>query len=196
MLRSRCMTDHIYNPKYYDGKDLKRLLPKQTAFATYKMKDGTIVGCFQGKRSINPEIDFVIRMLIPGTEKRPTPPTHTFWIVDLLLKIPQYKREVREIVQYYIEYYDKISPFASVKERNAYKLETVEYITKKYARLEQEYTLSLDFVATVVELFCKNEKLTPGAYWFRNLLVTLRDYIDGNRHYIEVLGAALPGFRR
>ena len=190
------MSKHVYNIKYYDGKDLKRLLPKQTAYATYVMKDGTIVACFQGKRGVNPEIDFVIRMLIPGADKKPIPPTHTFWIVDLLLKIPQYREEVREIVQYYIEYYDKISPFKAVAERNSYKIETVEHITKKYSHLEQDYTLSLDFVATVVELFCRNEKLTPGAYWFRNLLITLRDYIDGKKHYIEVLGAALPGFRR
>lgn len=186
----------LYNATYYDGRDLKRLRPKQVAFTTYRMKDGTVVALFQGSRGMNPEIDFVIRMLVPGVDKKPTAPTHTYWIVDLLLKIPQYKKEVREIVQYYIEYYDKISPFTSVAERNSYELETVDYITNKYSHIEQDYTLSLDFVATVVELFCRNEKLTPGAYWFRNLLVTLLDYIDGKKHYIEVLGAALPGFRR
>ena len=76
------------------------------------------------------------------------------------------------------------------------RLETVEEITRRFSHIEQNYTLSLDFVATVVELFCKNEKLTPGAYWFRTLLFTLRDYIDGRKHYVEVLGAALPGFKR
>ena len=160
------------------------------------MKDGTLVALFQGRRGANPEIDFVIRMLVPGVDKKPTAPTHTYWVVDLLLKIPQYKREVREIVQYYIDYYDRVLPFPDVNTRNDSILETVGEITDKYAYLEQDYTLSLDFVATVVELFCKNEKLTPGAYWFRNLLLTLRGYIDGEKHYIEVLGAALPGFRR
>ena len=187
---------HIYNPKYYDGVHLWKLLPRECAFKTYKMKDGTLVALFQGRSGANPEIDFVIRMLVPGVDKKPTAPTHTYWVVDLLLKIPQYKREVREIVQYYIDYYDRVLPFPDVNTRNDSILETVGEITDKYAYLEQDYTLSLDFVATVVELFCKNEKLTPGAYWFRNLLLTLRGYIDGEKHCIEVLGAALPGFRR
>ena len=50
-------------------------------------------------------------------------------------------------------------------------------------------------VATIIELFCKNEKINPGAYMFRDLLLTLRDYIDGNKHYTEVLQAAMPGYR-
>ena len=186
----------VYNTKYYDGAHLWRLLPRLCAFKTYKMKDGTIVALFQGNRGINPELDFVIRMLVPGVDKRPTAPTHTYWVVDLLLKIPQYKDEVREIVQYYIDYYERVKPFSTVEERNNSELETVEEIMRRYAHIEQSYTLSLDFVATVIELFCKNEKLTPGAYWFKNLLLTLRDYIDGDKHYIEVLGAALPGFKR
>jgi hypothetical protein len=31
---------------------------------------------------------------------------------------------------------------------------------------------------------------------FHDLLVALGDYIDGKKHYIEVLQAAQPGFRR
>ena len=30
---------------------------------------------------------------------------------------------------------------------------------------------------------------------FKNLLLILRDYIDGNKHYTEVLQSAMPGFR-
>ncbi|PJE52086.1 hypothetical protein COV27_00715, partial [candidate division WWE3 bacterium CG10_big_fil_rev_8_21_14_0_10_39_14] len=116
----------------------------------------------------------------------------TFWVVDLLLKIPQYRKEVREIVQYYIDYYANTSPFSSVQERNNYQLETVTKITASYSHIEQPYTLSLDYVATIIELFCKNEKATPGAYMFRNLLQTLRDYIDEKKHYTEVLESALP----
>ncbi|MBI3589492.1 MAG: hypothetical protein HY093_03740 [Candidatus Liptonbacteria bacterium] len=184
-----------YNPNYYDGTNLMQLRPREVAFKTYKMRDGTLIGLFQGSRGVRPDIDFVIKILIPGSDKKLRPPTHTFWVVDLLLKIPQYKNEVKEIVQYYIDYYERTVPFASVQERNNYQLETVEEITTRYAQLEQPYTLSLDYVATVIELFCKNEKINPGAYMFRNLLLVLRDYIDGNKHYTEVLQAAMPGYR-
>lgn len=183
-----------YNPNYYDGTNLIQMRPREVAFKTYKMQDGTLIGLFQGSRGVRPDIDFVIKVLIPGPDKKLRPPTHTFWVVDLLLKIPQFKNEVREIVQYYIDYYGRATPFASIQERNNYQLETVEEITTRYARLEQPYTLSLDYVATIIELFCKNEKINPGAYMFRDLLFALRDYIDGNKHYTEVLQAAMPGY--
>lgn len=186
----------IYNPNYYDGVSLMQMRPKASAFSTFKTKDGTIIGLFQGSRGANPELDFVIKILIPGKSKKLTPPTHTFWVVDLLLKIPQYREEVREIVEYYINYYNSTSPFSSIAERNNYELETVREIGLKYAHIEQDYTLSLDYVATIIELFCKNEKMNPGAYMFRDLLMALRDYIDGKLHYTEVLQAALPGHRR
>jgi len=182
----------IYNPKYYDGATLTQLKPCVAAFKTYKTRDGTLIGLFQGSRGARPDIDFVIKILVPGKNKKLIPPTHTFWVVDLLLKIPQYKKEVREIVQYYIDYYKRTAPFNSIQERNNYQLETVEYIISHYTYLEQPYTLSLDYVATIIELFSKNEKATPGAYMFRNLLLILRDYIDGNKHYTEVLESALP----
>lgn len=185
----------IYNPDYYDGTNLTQMRPRLAAFRTYKTKDGTLIGLFQGSRGVRPDIDFVIKILIPGSDKKLRPPTHTFWVVDLLLKIPQYRNEVKEIVQYYIDYYERTTPFASVQERNNYQLETVEEITARYAQLEQLYTLSLDYVATIIELFCKNEKINPGAYMFRNLLLALRDYIDGKKHYTEVLQAAMPGYR-
>src|SRR3989344_5510911 len=190
----------VYNTKYFDGTNLRQMkasvkgMPKE-AFKTYKTKDGTLIGLFQGNRGVRPDIDFVIKVLVPGVEKVLTPPTHTFWVVDLLLKIPQYRDDVRSIVQYYIDFYELTTPFTSVEERNNYQLETVEEITTRFAHIEQPYTLSLDYVAIVIELFCKNEKINPGAYMFRNLLLTLRDYIDGNKHYTEVLQSAMPGFR-
>lgn len=191
------MTLHVsaYNQKYYDGTTLKQLRPKLDAFKTYVSKDGIIIGLFQGKRGARPDLDFVIRILVPGTHKRPNPLPHSFWVVDLLLKIPQYKDDVRKIIQYYIDYYSATTPFASVQERNEYVLETVNEITSTFSHIEQTYTPSLDNVAMMIELFCKNEKVNPGAYMFKDLLVTIRDYIDGKKHYIEVLEATKAGFR-
>ncbi len=138
-----------------------QMRPHTIAFKTHKTKDGTLIGLFQGSRGARPDLDFVVKILIPGSDKKLRPPTHTFWIVDLLLKIPQFKKEVREIIQYYIDYYERTSPFSSVQERNNYQFETIKEITTHYIQLEQPYTLSLDYVAIVIELFCKNEKLPP-----------------------------------
>ena len=172
-----------------------QMRPRLTALRTYKTKDGTLIGLFQGDRGVRPDLDFVIKILIPGLDKKLRPPTHTFWVVDLLLKIPQFRNEVREIVQYYIDYYNRTTPFSSIQERDNYQLETVKEIVARYTHLDQPYTLSLDYVAIIIELFCKNEKIKPDAYMFRDLLLTLKDYIDGKKHYTEVLQAAMPGYR-
>ena len=185
----------VYNPNYYNGVDLMQMRPRLTALRTYKTQDGTLIGLFQGDRGVRPDLDFVIKILIPGLDKKLRPPTHTFWVVDLLLKIPQFRNEVRAIVQYYIDYYNRTTPFSSIQERDNYQLETVKEIVARYTHLDQPYTLSLDYVAIIIELFCKNEKIKPDAYMFRNLLLTLKDYIDGKKHYTEVLQAAMPGYR-
>src|SRR3989338_6307203 len=184
----------VYNSNYYDCVNLTQMRPRVVAFKTLKTQDGTLIGLFQGNRGMRPDLDFVIKILIPGNNKKLRPPTHTFWVVDLLLKIPQFRNEVREIVQYYIDYYARTAPFSSIEERNNYQLATVNDITTRYALLEQNYTLSLDYVATIIELFCKNEKINPEAYMFSDILSTLRDYIDGTKHYTEVLQAAMPGY--
>lgn len=188
-------SEQVYNIKYYDGSTLRQLSPKLAAFRTYKTSDGVIVGLFQGNLGTNPELDFKIKVLIPGVDKKPTPPPHIFWVVDLLLKIPEFPREVREIVEYYINYYANTVPFSTTTERDNYELETVAEIASRYSYIEQPNTMSLDYVATVIELFCKNEKANPGAFWFQKLLIALRDYIDGRLHYTEVLQAALPGYK-
>jgi len=82
-----------YNPNYYDGSNLKQMRPFLVAFKTLKMRDGTLIGLFQGSRGVRPDLDFVIKILVSGLDKKLRPPTHTFWIVDLLLKIPQFRSE-------------------------------------------------------------------------------------------------------
>lgn len=187
---------HRYNPNYFDGTHMHQMRPAVQAYRTYVLPDGSIVGLFQGTRSANPELDFKLRLLLPGADSRPSLPPHTYWVVDLLQKIPQYQTEVREIVQYYIDFYEACAPFKTKAERDGYQLQTFEYITTAYTRLEQPHSMPLAYVAIVMELFCKNEKLTPGAYMFRNLLLILRDFIDGKCHYTQVLSAAEPMQRR
>jgi len=189
------MSVHVYNPKYFDGSTLRQLSPKLAAYKTYVLQDGTVLGLFQGNRGTNAHLDFKIKALFPGVDRKPAPPPHMFWVVDLLLKIANYRPEVREIVEYYINFYKTCSPFTNVQQRDNYALVTVDHITKTYVHIEQPETLPLEYVAIVVELFCINEKRNTGAYMFKNLLETLRDFIDGKCHHTDVLKAAEPGYR-
>jgi len=112
-----------------------------------------------------------------------------------MLKCVEYQDDVKEIVKYYREFYDSCTPFQTQQDRTNYKLETREYITNKYTHLNDKMSLSIDYVAIIVELFCLNERQTDGAYMFKELLDMIYSYADGAANYVQLLNAAKPGFR-
>lgn len=120
---------------------------------------------FQGSRGQFPNIDFVVKILKPGENERLIPPPHSFWVVDLMMKIIEHRNEVIEILEYYANYYNNLQPFNTPQERVNYQLETVQYITEKYSKINQPHTLSINYVAIIIELFCKNEKRNAGALY-------------------------------
>jgi len=184
-----------YNLRYYHSNSLWQLKPAAKAINTYTTIDGIIIGMFKGKRGQHPDIDFVVKILKPGLDERPFPPLHSLWVVDLILKISDYKNEVREIVQYYLDFYDSLKPFQTANSRINYQIQTSTYIVEKYSHINQSHTLSLEYVAKIIELFCLNEKRNEGAYMFRNLLQTVLNYTNGSADYIQVMRASEPGFR-
>ena len=95
-----------YNEKYYSLNKLKQLKPKRYAINTYNTSDNLLIGMFQGKRGQFPEIDFIVRVLKPGKDEKPFPPEHNLWVVDLMMKIIDYRDEVRELLKYYLEFYN------------------------------------------------------------------------------------------
>lgn len=117
----------VYNHNYLIGNQLWQLRPRQVAINTYRTSDGIIIGMFQGSRGEFPLIDFVVKILKPGIDERPFPPIHTIWVVDLLLKIPNHKSAVNEILDYYIEFYNNVTPFDTPNSRIGYTLQTVVY---------------------------------------------------------------------
>ena len=184
-----------YNKKYYVSSILKQLSPKRDAINTYVTSDNLIIGMFQGKRGEFPDIDYIVKVLKPGKDERPFPPEHNLWVVDLMMKIFEYRDEVRELLKYYLEFYDNVKPFNNAIERNGYKLKTVDSINEKFSKINQKNTLSIDYVAIMIELFCINEKRNTGAYMFKNILETLLQYVDDKVDYITVMRATKAGYR-
>jgi hypothetical protein len=184
-----------YNEKYYSNGIFRQLNPKKDAINIYTTQEGLKVAMFQGSRGQFPDIDYVVKILKPGVDERPIPPPHSFWVVDLMMKIIDHRKEVIEILEYYIKYYNTVNPFTTAIERISYNLETVDYITKKYSAINQPHTLSINYVAIIIELFCKNEKRNAGAYMFGNLLETLLKYAKNEVDYMTVIIASQPGYR-
>lgn len=184
-----------FNSKYFNGTKMLQLLPKAEAFSTYVTPDNIVIGIFQGKRGANPLLDFKVRILQDGITEIPVLPPHTYWVVDLMLKCVDNSTEVSHICKYYLNFYATCNPFQNQPDRDNYKLQTLQYITSNYGHLNNKNSLSMDYVAIIIELFCLNEKQTPGAYMFRDLLQKIYDYSTGAANYIQLLEAAKPGFR-
>lgn len=150
----------------------------------YTMEDGTIVAIYQGFRGGNPLLDFIVKYKTKGQRLRT--PSHTHWIVDLLVKCEYSKKVVGEYVQTMINFYDNTQPFSNVTERDTYELSL--YGTFDYDCLDTHGYYSIETLTAFIELFSKCEKQTEGAFMFRTLLQLVKDYCDGKKDFYQVVG--------
>lgn len=151
----------------------------------WELYDGNIVSIYQGNRGGNPEIDFVIKYLAPG--KRLRAPSHTHWIVDLLIKAESNKEAVRKFIIDWIKVYDETIPFETVDERNNYQPRHVRTFQAKYYMLNPLGKYSVEFLSYFIELFIKCEKKTNDAFMFRSLLNLVKEYCEGKKDFYQVI---------
>ena len=123
---------------------------------------------FQGSRGSYPELDFIVKYVDPG--KRMRTPSHTHWIVDLLVKAEFNKEMVGLLCKRYIEIYDVMTPFNTVEERNNYELQYVEDTMDLFQDLDNHGYLSLEFISTIIELFILCEKRSDDAFMFKGTI--------------------------
>lgn len=178
---------NTYNTRYYFDGALHQLRPKATAIHTYQLTDGTIIAMFQGNRGAHPDLDFKIKLLRVGENERPETPPHLYWVADLLIKSQRFPQEIKEIVEYYVSFYDRCKPFDSIEERENYVPQTVEVILSRYGHVTVEKTLPIDYIALIIELFCYCEKRNEGAFMFKTILNRFKAYIDGDIDYMHLL---------
>ena len=151
---------------------------------TWSFNDQTEVGIYQGFRGENPNLDFIVKYKEKG--KRLRTPSHTHWIVDLLVKCEYSKEIVGEYVQTMLDYYERTEPFNTVEERNNYELSF--YSTFNYDSLNQHGYYSIETLTAFIELFTKCEKQTTGAFMFKTLLQLVKDYCDGKKDFYQIVG--------
>jgi hypothetical protein len=153
----------------------------------YQPDEKTLVGIYQGFRGENPELDFIVKYKEDGGRLRT--PSHTHWIVDLLVKCETQKEEVKNYIYDMIGMYDAIQPFNTIEERNSYTLEYVnKYLKEKHGNLSSSGYYSINTLTTFIELFSKCEKQTKGAFMFRNLLELVKEYTEGKKDFYQVVG--------
>lgn len=76
----------------------------------------TIKWLFIEQDIARPDLDFRVKILQPKLDARPFLLPHDEWVVDLLLKGQHHKEEIVQLLDYYLDFYDICSPFASLEE--------------------------------------------------------------------------------
>jgi len=152
----------------------------------YTMGDKTLVAFYQGFRGGNPELDFIVKYKEKG--KRLRTPSHTHWIVDLLVKSERNKEMVGRYIDDMIEMYENVEPFKTHNERDSYELVFSPFANEKYNELNGSGYYSMETLTTFIELFSKCEKQTKGAFMFRNLLELVKEYTEGKKDFYQLVG--------
>ena len=152
------------------------------------MSDGTMVAIYQGFRGENPDLDFIVKYREPG--KRLRTPSHTHWIVDLVIKGEVKKDLTLSFVNALIIVYDNIESFKTQDERDNYDLNYVDGLIESYSSLDDVGALPVELITTLVELFSKCEKQTTGAFMFRSMLNLTKEYLEGKKDYYQVIGTS------
>jgi hypothetical protein len=146
----------------------------------------TKVAIYQGSRGENPDLDFIVKYKEKG--KRLRTPSHTHWIVDLLVKAEYNKNLLSSYVSDLINVYDETTPFTNVEERDTYELTKMNDMEDKYWLLNGHGYYSVKTLTSLVELFSKCEKQSTGAFMFKTLLELVKDYCDGKKDFYQIVG--------
>jgi hypothetical protein len=153
----------------------------------YWRTDGvTEVAIYQGSRGENPELDFIVKYKEEG--KRLRTPSHTHWIVDLLVKSEVSKQNLLSYIEDMIKIYDETKPFNNIEERNNYTLKYPTKMVSKHSTLQGHGYYSIETLTSFIELFSICEKQSIGAFMFRGLLTLIKEYCEGKKDFYQIVG--------
>ena len=146
-----------YQPRSMKGEPKK---PRKHSLKEINLKDGTVIGVFEGDRGANPDHDILIKYKEEG--KRIRTPKHIHWVIDLLIKKEHNKELTLEFMKYLRDMYDKVDAFHSKEDRAECKLtETTDEKLEKFRELDNYGEYKIEFIGHLIELMIKMEKNTP-----------------------------------
>jgi len=148
--------------------------------------DRTTIAIYQGVRGENPELDFIVKYKEEG--KRLRTPSHTHWIVDLLVKAEHNKELLLSYVNNLILIYENSEPFNCVEERDTYELRHNYVMDLRYNELNDCGYYSISTLTAFIELFSLCEKQTTGAFMFKGLLEMVKEYCEGKKDFYQIVG--------
>ena len=125
-----------------------------------ELRDGTIIGVFEGTRGANPDHDIIIKYQENG--KRVRTPKHIHWVIDLLIKKEHNRKLTLKFMKYLRDMYGRVEAFKSKRDRAKCELkETTDKKLKPFEKLNKYGEYKVDFIGHLIELMIKMEKNTP-----------------------------------
>jgi hypothetical protein len=154
--------------------------PKLKAFKEFHLKDGTIIGVFQGSKGNRPDLDIVVKYKDKYTKNVVRTPKHIHWVIDLLIKKEHNEKLTLEFIKYLLDMYDKIEPFKNKEDQQKCELKfTNPENLKKFEELDNYGQYSVEFIGHVIELLSIEEKTGfEGAFMFKKVLKALYESKD------------------
>ena len=135
-----------------DGKGTKSKSIKE-----FKLKDGRVIGVFQGSRGQNPDLDIIVKYQEKGKDVRT--PQHIHWAIDLLIKKEHNKELTKKFIRYLLGMWDKIQPFRNKEEQQKCELKfTNPENMKEFEELNKYGEYSVEFIGHILELIMIQEK--------------------------------------
>jgi hypothetical protein len=156
-----------------------------TPIKYWELTDGNFLIMYQGNRGDCPDLDFIIKY--KNVNSRLRAPSHTHWIVDLLLKSQLSPDRVCQFIKEWIDIYEIAEPFKTQEERVNYDLVYTEFFVENYWDLDNIGSFSVEFLSALLEMFVKCEKQTKNAFMFKNLLVLVKEYCEGTKDFYQVV---------
>lgn len=151
----------------------------------WELPDGSVIAIYQGSRGGNPDLDFIVKY--KKDKSRLRAPSHTHWIVDLIIKSEYAPYEVNNFISEWLDLYDKVEPFKTKEEMSNYEFLYYEYFIEKYETITNVGPFKIEFLSCLLELFIKCEKQTEGAFMFKNLLKLIKEHCDGKKDFYQVI---------
>lgn len=164
----------------------KRKGVEHTPLTYWQTDEKTTIAIYQGMRGENPELDFIVKYKEDG--KRLRTPSHTHWIVDLLVKAEHDKELLLSYVNNLILIYDNAVPFNSIEERDSYELKHQDVMSLRYNDLNGHGYYTISTLTSFIELFSICEKQTTNAFMFKGLLELVKEYCENKKDFYQIVG--------
>ena len=155
--------------------------PRIQSFKEFNLRDGSVIGIFQGSKGKNPDLDIIVKYHDKYTsQNRVRTPKHIHWVIDLLIKKEHNLDLTNKFIEYLFKMYDKIEPFKNKEEQQKCQLKFTNAANiKEFEELNHHGQYSIEFIGHIIELLSIEEKTgMDGAFMFKEVLKALKDKTD------------------